>query len=368
VSAQFVDALKGYEFYLSNRGLVSLEEINEFLIADGRNAISQRTYAHYRKLLAQGFRSYIPINKFDIFQALGKIQIAADRRGKSREITEVSAYVSKNRSAWVAAIILDKSPVGFGIQINERFPIRPGAPLWIRMEDYEEISSVVVWRKHTESLTLLGVRTTEYVASLVQVDEQKEAEWLKGLFSIYYGSKATKAWEDIYRVLDKATELLASTVDFLYSIDEVLECNLQLSRPRLQSMKSRFPGRVQLMIDVRVAEILLVIIEKLRVWGVDKRRQRAERGQMPLEIVNTQIEFLRRAVHPKKDAPELLVSEYIITEIQNSIMGVFGLEVFPPGLLEEGSPERGILDERILPAITELLAGDDPDVKIDVQV
>jgi hypothetical protein len=368
VSAQFVDALKGYECFLRNRGGVSLDDINDFLIAEGRNPISQRTYAHYRKLLSQGFRSYIPINKFDIFQALGKIQIAADRRGKVRDLTELSAYISKNRTVWVEAIILDKSSVGFGFQINEKFPIRPGAPLWVRIENYEEISAVVVWRKHTDNFTLLGVRATEFVANLMQVDEKIEGEWLTGLFSIYYGSKATKAWDDIHRVLDKANELLAATVDFLYSVDEVLECDLQLSRPRLQSMKSRFPGRVQLKIDIRVAEILNVIIEKLRVWGVDKRRQRAESGQMPLEIVNTQIEFLRKAVHPKKESPEPTVSDYVITEIQNSLLGVFGLEILPPGLLDEGSPERGILEERILPAVAELLAGDDPDVKIDIQM
>jgi hypothetical protein len=185
VTAQFVDALKGYEFFLSRRGGVSLEEINDFLIADGRNPISQRTYAHYRKLLAQGFRSYIPINKFDIFQALGKIQIASDRRGKARELTELSAYVSKNRTVWVEAIILDKSPVGFGFQINERFPIRPGAPLWVRIENYEEISSVVVWRKHIESFTLMGVRTTAYVAEM----KRKKRNGLRRFFQFITARK-----------------------------------------------------------------------------------------------------------------------------------------------------------------------------------
>ena len=62
----------------------SCDDINEYLKQEGRHPISVRTYGHYESLQAHGFRSYIPINKFDVFQALGQLQMAADRRRYSR--------------------------------------------------------------------------------------------------------------------------------------------------------------------------------------------------------------------------------------------------------------------------------------------
>ena len=64
MTARFVDALKGYEFFLRQRGRASLDEVNKYLMQHGYRPISLRTYTHYHKLLQHGFRYYIPINKF----------------------------------------------------------------------------------------------------------------------------------------------------------------------------------------------------------------------------------------------------------------------------------------------------------------
>ena len=80
MSAQFVDALKGYDYFLSARGRASREEVNRHLASINRKAIAQRTFTHYGNLIDKGFRSYVPINKFDVFQSLGRLQLAADRR------------------------------------------------------------------------------------------------------------------------------------------------------------------------------------------------------------------------------------------------------------------------------------------------
>jgi hypothetical protein len=85
MAAQFVDELLGYEYFPEKQGKVTRDEINNYLTSKGRRPIQQRTYTHYRKLIDNGFLSYVPINRFDVFQSLGKIQMAADRRRFHRD-------------------------------------------------------------------------------------------------------------------------------------------------------------------------------------------------------------------------------------------------------------------------------------------
>src|SRR5512138_209785 len=139
MSAEFVDALKGYEFYLKERGEATIDDVNNYLCTHGRTPIQLRTYGHYRKLLAHGFRSYIPINQFDVFQALGKLQMAADRRRYQRDKVRISARVSFDGENWKDAVVTDKSLVGFGVTVFEKFSISKGAKIWIRLEDYDDM-------------------------------------------------------------------------------------------------------------------------------------------------------------------------------------------------------------------------------------
>lgn len=48
------------------------------------------------------------------------------------------------------------------------------------------------------------------------------------------------------------------------------------------------------------------------------------------------------------------------------IKSALGLDELPDGLFEETSSEKGILEERIIPPIAELVAGDDLDFKLEV--
>ena len=88
MAAQLEDAIKGYDYYLENRGKPSLEKVRKFLENIGRIPISQRTFGHYKKLMRFGFRSYIPINQFDVSRTRGQLQMVADRRRYSREVIE----------------------------------------------------------------------------------------------------------------------------------------------------------------------------------------------------------------------------------------------------------------------------------------
>ena len=162
MSARFVDALKGYEFFVKQRGKASLDDVNEYLLRHGYRPISLRTYTHYHKLLQHGFRYYIPINKFDVFQALGRLQTIADRRRYFREKTEIPALISRDGQRWVQAIVIDRSVVGFGIFVPEKFPVSTGKRVFVRLEGYHDIPVIVVWRKHLERGTRLGVRAFSF--------------------------------------------------------------------------------------------------------------------------------------------------------------------------------------------------------------
>ena len=111
MSAQFVDALKGYEYFLSTKGRAFREEVNRYLESINRRSIAQRTYIHYQKLIYNGFRSYVPINKFDVFQSLGRLQLAADRRRYERYMEEISGGISRNLVSWAPATCPDSSNV-----------------------------------------------------------------------------------------------------------------------------------------------------------------------------------------------------------------------------------------------------------------
>ncbi len=72
----------------SPTGTPDRQQVNLALKRQGRSAISPRTYSHYLSLLDSGFRTYVPINKFDVFQAIGQLPISPDRRRYSREDAE----------------------------------------------------------------------------------------------------------------------------------------------------------------------------------------------------------------------------------------------------------------------------------------
>jgi hypothetical protein len=143
MSAEFVDALKGYEYYLKERGDATIEDVNNHLSVHGRRPIQLRTYGHYHKLLAHGFRSYIPINKFDVFQSLGRIQMAADRRRYGRDKTKIPAKISVDRTNWKNALIVDKSLVGFGIETSEIFSVSKGTKIWVKLDGYNDIPAIL---------------------------------------------------------------------------------------------------------------------------------------------------------------------------------------------------------------------------------
>lgn len=61
-----VAAKRGWEIYKSQDPAPTLDEINLRLGAESLGAVSLRTYRHYRRLFANHFADYMPINELDV--------------------------------------------------------------------------------------------------------------------------------------------------------------------------------------------------------------------------------------------------------------------------------------------------------------
>jgi len=368
MSAKFVDALKGYEYYLKERGEAIIDDVNNYLVTHGREPIQPRTYAHYRKLLAHGFRSYIPINQFDVFQALGKLQMAADRRRYHRDKTQIPAKVSRDGENWKDATIVDKSLVGFGVTILEKFTATQGSKIWIRLNGYEDIPIIVVWKQHDQegNSTSLGVRAFEFIANYQLTEDNVSVSRLTGVIQISREEDGVLEWENMYRVFDNTNQLLDAVSDLIYSLSEVLDSKVSVARPVLTSIKFGSPGELQAKVDFGVAEIVRVLIEKVQYWSLDRKRFIEENRKRELENANYSIEVIRNAINLRKEALDVGMTDDAVTAILRPIKGVFNINEIPRDLFGEGTLERGVLTERVIPVVAELVAGDDPDFKISV--
>jgi hypothetical protein len=89
MAASWRDARMGWELYQDSGYSASLESLNEQLDERGFNAISERTYNHYRKLVRYGYERYIPINHLDVvvqLQELWDSPLRSRYRSRSAEI------------------------------------------------------------------------------------------------------------------------------------------------------------------------------------------------------------------------------------------------------------------------------------------
>lgn len=77
--ASFEDAASGWAVFRARSGEVTRAQLNQALRAQGRQPISDRTYAHYQKLLRLGYSEYVSINRLDIRHANDSIFDISDR-------------------------------------------------------------------------------------------------------------------------------------------------------------------------------------------------------------------------------------------------------------------------------------------------
>jgi len=368
MSTEYVNALMGYEYFLKMRGKASVDEINLYLKSQGWKIIHQRTYDHYRSLLHFGFRSYIPINQFDVSRSLGRIQMAADRRRYEREDVEIHAQISPDKEEWIDCMIVNRSIVGFGLTTNSKIELLKGSKCWLRVYGYYDIPVVLVWSKNDKEnrVNCLGFRAFEFVARYEQEKKGVDATRLTGIIKITRKKGGDIEWRYLFLVLSKTDELIGALSDLIITIDDLLQTDLHIVLPVLVSIKFGSPGELQTKVDLGLAEILKILIEKFQYWALEKRRYIEENRKKELENVNNSIEILRNALHLRQEAIEAGMTDEAIKVILDPIKKVFDRDQLPKELFDEGSPERGILSERVMPVLAELLAGDDADLKVEV--
>ena len=266
-NALFVDALLGYKYYVDERGKASLSKINEYLSKADRREISLRTYTHYNNLYKNGFTSYIPINKFDVFRALGKVYAASDRRAFPRQKVNLNGQISRNAQTWEEIKLHNISPIGLGGQTVERFPVRPASPIWIKVEGYSTIPATVVWRRHRKNTTLLGFRTLQYLHKYRIRSGIKRKEGVTGTITIIRNVEGEIDWKGMFVVFDKLQQILDALEEFVLTVEELSDTSIPVSPTILRSINFGSPGNGVFGVDINLAEIL----KSVYLYVVDRK-------------------------------------------------------------------------------------------------
>ena len=262
---------------------------------------------------------------------------------------------------------MDRSPVGLGILVHGRLPIRPGAPLWVRMAGYKDIPTIVVWRNHLNGSTELGVRATEFISRFETGEKDPSMARGTGALVVDYAPSGEVQWRNLHRILNAVDELLIGSSDFIYSMDEVMGKHLVLGTPIIANLTIPGIEGFKVQIDIACAEVLGVVFEKLEIWGLRKRGLEPQSGQIEMALINSRIEVLRNVVNLRQESEAAGLVQAIVDGLAVPLTRIFDQKDMPIDLLAISSPERAILASRLLPAAIELLAGDDPNLEIRIQ-
>lgn len=367
MAAKFVDALKGYEYFLQNRSNSSIDDINEFLQGEGRNQISQRTYSHYRKLTRRGIMSYVPINQFDVDITLGRIQMATDRRRYFRELTEFDASVSLDGTEWIKVKVINKSLVGLGLYTENPFPFKTKRLIWIHTADYHDIPAILVWKRPEENGMRFGVRAFEFIANYRTYEEIIVLDRPMRQLVVRKASGGKISWQELLRIMAKVDEIIGASSDLLDSIAKIIDMDLKLARPVISSIKFSSPGEFVINIDIALAFLILGILKTIQLWKPMIKRFKEVNRTIELRNDILEIQKARKIVKLKKEVVDSNIKKQLLDNLSPSINQALNNENLPSNIFEN-SVEDGILNSRLIPAALDLAVGDDPDIKIEVKV
>ena len=363
--ATFVDLLKGYEYFIDKRGKVSIEEINEFLKRNERNEISKRAYTHYQSLMRYGFSSYFPINQFDVSRMLGQLPVAPDRRRYDRETVEIDTMISSDGKTWIPAKIIDKSIIGYGIFTLQKLPIKLRNLIWVRVEHYHNIPAILVWKKNENNRIRFGVRVIEFISGFRIIKERIIIEKGTGKLIVKKNSKGNISWNDIYILMAKIEKLIDASSSLVNRIGETIDRDVKLVRPALSSIKFSSPGELIVIIDWKMVGLFIVLIRIIQFWSLEKKRYKQESSALN-DLRELQIEIARKAIRSRIKF-DLDIVKQVLSEIPAWIRTIFDIKKLPSKLFEPESLEKGILKEQLLPVLIDLIAGDDPEIEVDVK-
>jgi hypothetical protein len=400
-NASYRDAAIGYDYFWQNRGKISREDVNKYLSGQRRFQISTRTFGHYRNLLSHGVRHYVSINRFDVLTALERLDAVPDRSGYMREAIDIAAQVSIDNKDWIEARVIDRSQIVLGILINRRISIPTNSPLWVRTHGYDDIPTVVIWRELGEDFTRVDVRAAQFLASYR--DNQGES-YHRGFDRLFIERDVEEKilWDDFYRVLTTANELIQATTELLYTLGDAFDTDIRVAETVIQRISFGSPGGAELKIDFGVGDVMKLVLDTFHYWKPDARIREAEAERKQLEnrqlkyqievdqeksdieaasqredLKRKQLDNLDRKLQilssmqsPLSNPSKAMLVDAIAEQIKGELPEILGVSVPPerlPELFAPGTPERGLLGGHLLPAAARLYGDGDEDfmVKID---
>lgn len=368
MSANFGDARIGYEYYIETRGSASFEEMNDYLLKSQHNPISQRTFNHYRSLMRYGYRSYFPINQFDVSRMLGQLPVAPDRRRYEREKVNIEAKISTDGIIRINTKVIDKSIVGFGMITSEKLSIKNGDPIWVHLPQYHDIPAILIWQKMRNNIIRFGVRAVEFISVYKITQQEKPISDLTGFLIVKKTSEECLSWNEIYNLMEKIEKLLDASSELLKYVAEKNNIKLDLLSPILSSIKFSSPGEVSLIIDWKFFALLVVLIRIIQLWKIDKTRLKEENRTLKLtnDMREMQIEYARKIFKTKKVAT-LDIAKQLLGALPDVVKQIFNITELPSNLFEPGSLVAQMSTEQLLPAAADLIGGDDQQIEVDLK-
>jgi hypothetical protein len=368
MAANFGDARIGYEYYINTHGSASFEEINDYLLKNEHNPISKRTFNHYRSLMRYGYRSYFPINQFDVSRMLGQLPVAPDRRRYEREKVNIDANISTDGIIWIQSKVIDKSIVGFGLITSEKLSIKNGYPIWVRIPRYNAIPAILVWHKIQNNITRFGVRAVEFISVYGISQQKKPIKDLTGFLIVKKTSEEGLSWNELYNLIGKIEKLFDASSELLKYVAEQNNIKLDLLSPILSSIKFSSPGEVSVIIDWKFFALLVVLIRIVQLWRIDKNRLKEANRTLKLnnDMREMQIEYARKLIKTRKVA-NLDIAKQLLSALPDLLKKVFNIDKLTPDLFESGSLINQMSTEQLLPAAADLIGGDDQQIEVDLK-
>lgn len=358
-NATFSDALVGYRFFLASRGEASIGEINALLERRGRTPISPRTYGHYAKLVQRGFTTYLPINQFDVLNTIGRLSAAADRRRHNRFDASGVVMMSPDGVQWMEGQIVDVSDVGVGVAFRKSARITKGDAVIVRLPETSDFPATVVWTRQVGRRIRAGLRAFEHIPNGPLIPHRPEPK-RRGILVLHRIEPGEIPWLSVRNILARVDELTQAARDLLLALQTATEVEAELGEPVVHKIEFGSPGTFELKIDIGVEKIIRLVLEKVQFWREQKRELRAKVKSLELANSLREIETLRNAYTLARDIEKSPLASGLALDLRDLTTELLPGAKIPRNLFAPGTPERAILDRRILPAALEINAGDDP--------
>ena len=106
-------------------------------------------------------------------------------------------------------------------------------------------------------------------------------------------------WDDFYRVLTTANELIQATTELLYTLGDAFDTDIRVAETVIQRISFGSPGGAELKIDFGVGDVMKLVLDTFHYWKPDARIREAEAERKQLE--NRQLKYQIEVDQEKSD-------------------------------------------------------------------